>query len=81
LRRPLPSLTSPTTDGDTTMELRRQTSARDGHGFDCLIGDRDVEDVAVIGVPTVDLGEEVKAVVQLRPDLSPGSEIANVLID
>jgi long-chain acyl-CoA synthetase len=39
-----------------------------------------VEDAAVFGVPNDDLGEEVKAVVQLVPGIAPGPEIADELI-
>ncbi len=39
-----------------------------------------VADVAVIGVPNSDFGEEVKAVVQLAPDVEPSPELAEELI-
>ena len=39
-----------------------------------------VADVAVIGVPNEEMGEEVKAVVQLREPLSAGEETAQELI-
>jgi acyl-CoA synthetase (AMP-forming)/AMP-acid ligase II len=40
-----------------------------------------VQDVAVIGVPNDDLGEEVKAVVQLADPAAAGPELAKDLID
>jgi long-chain acyl-CoA synthetase len=45
-----------------------------------LITHPKVEDAAVFGVPNEDLGEEVKAVVQLMPDVQPGPEIEAELI-
>lgn len=40
-----------------------------------------VFDVAVIGTPHDDLGEEVRAVIQLQPSVEPGAELAQELID
>jgi long-chain acyl-CoA synthetase len=45
-----------------------------------LITHPKVMDAAVFGVPNDDLGEEVKAVVQLAPGITPGQEIADELI-
>lgn len=45
-----------------------------------LITHPSVFDVAVIGTPHEDFGEEVRAVVQLKPGITPGPELAKELI-
>jgi long-chain acyl-CoA synthetase len=48
---------------------------------DLLISHPKVADAAVFGVPNVDLGEEVKAVVQPLSGVMPGPELAAELIE
>ena len=46
----------------------------------CLAMHPKIEDVAVIGVPHADMGEEVKAVVQLRPGVESSPELEREII-
>jgi long-chain acyl-CoA synthetase len=48
---------------------------------DLLITHPKVADAAVFGVPNDDLGEEVKAAIQLMPGITPGPEIEAELIE
>lgn len=47
---------------------------------DLLITHPKVADAAVFGVPNTDLGEEVKAAIQLMPGIDPGPEVEGELI-
>ena len=47
----------------------------------CLAAHPSIDDVAVIGVPHDDMGEEVKAVVQLSPGVAAGPELERQLIE
>ena len=47
---------------------------------DALIMHADIADVAVLGVPKEEMGEEVKAVVQLAEGVSTGTDQENKLI-
>ncbi|MBB95484.1 MAG: acyl-CoA synthetase [Rhodobacteraceae bacterium] len=47
---------------------------------DMLIGHPDVHDVAVFGVPCAEMGEQVKAIVQLEPGVDPSEAKAQELI-
>ena len=47
---------------------------------DALVGHPKVADVAVIGVPNEDFGEEVKAVVEAVPEAEAGAALAEELL-
>lgn len=47
---------------------------------DAMIMHPKVQDVAVVGVPNEEMGEEVKAVVQLIPGLEPSDEVTDELM-
>ncbi len=48
---------------------------------DVMIMHPKIADVAVVGVPNEDMGEEVKAVVQLAPGLTPNPQLAAELLE
>ena len=47
---------------------------------DALILHDKIQDVAVFGIPNADFGEEVKAVIQLAPGLSPSDALSDELL-
>jgi long-chain acyl-CoA synthetase len=68
------------TDRATFMIIRGGVNIYPQECEDLLITHPKVSDAAVFGVPNEDLGEEVKAAVQLMPGVAPGPEIAAELI-
>lgn len=47
---------------------------------DAMVMHESVQDVAVVGVPNEEMGEEVKAVVQLVPGVEPGPDVEQALL-
>jgi long-chain acyl-CoA synthetase len=47
---------------------------------DLLITHPKIADAAVFGIPNPDLGEEVKAAIQLMPGIDPSQEVASELL-
>jgi long-chain acyl-CoA synthetase len=68
------------TDRKTFMIISGGVNIYPQESENLLITHPKVADAAVFGVPNVDLGEEVKAVVQLLPGIEPGPEIEQELI-
>jgi long-chain acyl-CoA synthetase len=68
------------TDRATFMIIRGGVNIYPQECEDLLISHPKVADAAVFGVPNEDLGEEVKAAVELMPGVGPGPEIAAELI-
>lgn len=46
-----------------------------------LIQNPSIEDVATIGVPNEEFGEEIKAIVQLKPSVTPGDAVRQSILD
>ncbi|MEZ5661258.1 MAG: AMP-binding protein [Burkholderiaceae bacterium] len=68
------------TDRSTFMIISGGVNVYPQEAEDLLISHRDVADAAVFGVPNEDLGEEVKAVVQLMPGVAADSATEQRLI-
>jgi long-chain acyl-CoA synthetase len=68
------------TDRKTFMIISGGVNIYPQESENLLITHPKVADAAVFGVPNVDLGEEVKAVVQLLPGIEPGPEVEQELI-
>jgi long-chain acyl-CoA synthetase len=69
------------TDRKTYMIISGGVNIYPQEAENLLITHPDVFDAAVIGVPNVDLGEEVKAVVQVMPGIEAGPALERTLIE
>ncbi|HET9666122.1 MAG TPA: AMP-binding protein [Desertimonas sp.] len=69
------------TDRKTYMIISGGVNIYPQEAENLLVTHDKVLDAAVIGVPNEDLGEEVKAVVQLMPGVEPGPEMERELLD
>ncbi len=68
------------TDRKTYMIISGGVNIYPQEAENLLVTHPKVMDAAVIGVPNVDLGEEVKAVVQVMPDVEAGPELERELL-
>ena len=68
------------TDRKTYMIISGGVNIYPQEAENLLVTHDKVLDAAVIGVPNEDLGEEVKAVVQLMPGVEPGPELERELL-
>ena len=68
------------TDRKTYMIISGGVNIYPQEAENLLVTHPKVMDAAVIGVPNVDLGEEVKAVVQAMPDVEAGPELERELL-
>jgi long-chain acyl-CoA synthetase len=69
------------TDRKTYMIISGGVNIYPQEAENLLVTHPDVFDAAVIGVPNEDLGEEVKAVVQVMPDVEAGPALERKLIE
>ena len=68
------------TDRSTFMIISGGVNIYPQESEDPLITHPKVADAAVFGVPNADLGEEVKAAIQLMPDIDPGPDVEAELL-